>query len=283
MTYITETPPSSYTVRHSDWLKTEPWRATADYAGQIAAKTFYVKQEAKCKAIDTTFPMDIWINPLTWIQDWLIAREKQHYAETVTLTYDDAALQIVKTAEQILSFVNSVQTALQNAIATAKTELNNIITPLANQVKTQLQPAVTAAQNAIAQAQNSIAAIQTKVNQASTDATNAFNNARTAINNVAQVNQDLAAAKTTINNIIADVNAKATTINSILVDVNAKAKQITALQSQASDAVAKINSAVSTLNTHTNQINDLYAKLKATPTPAPTTTQTKRSFFGVEF
>jgi paraquat-inducible protein B len=262
MTYITTNLPQSipsYTTRHSDWYKTEPFRTLADNAGLIAVQAFYVKQEAKCKAIDSTFPLDSWINPFTWLQGWLIDRERQHYNEQAVNTYDEAALKACKESEQFMAIVAQTKQALTDALTQAKTDLTNITNQIKTDIANNIKPLLTKAQNDLNSFKTQIASAQTNINSINQQAQNAVNqansaiskaqaalsNAATALTNSQTVQTNLAntkaalenaqtdlqktldTAKTNINNLTTQVNTAKTNIQSTVNGLNQQATKLT--------------------------------------------------------
>jgi len=280
MGYIDEAQISSYTTRHNDWLAVEPWRALAEVAGQAAAKTFYIKQEAKCKVIDTTFPMDSWLNPLTWLQNWLLSTERRHYSENAVLTYDEAALQVLKNTERLLSYVGEAKAEFQKAVNDAKAYLqNNYITPLTDKINKELTPAVNTIKSSVDSVKLQVANVQNAAAQAQTLASNAQGYAQTAYNNAASA---VSKAESSLSK-VADAEK---TINKIIADLQTKADSLSTLQTKYNQLVNDVNNKTATINTilndlssKTSTLKDIQTRLKALEQTAGTTTPSSSSLF----
>lgn len=253
MGYITYSQSQSYTVRHPDWLSSQPWRTLAETTGQTAEYAFYLKQEAKAKAIDTTFPLDSWINPLTWLQNWLIEREKQHYNENHVLEYDNAALQVLKSAEQIANLVNQARGEFNNLVQNAQAQLNSVISPIKSQIDSIITPTLNKAKIDLANAQQQLSGLAAGIG-------NAQNQAAQALNSASQAVQNAATALTSVQNVTATVQQAQNQAAQALNNIQNVSKTVNQIIGDLSAKTQQINSILTRLQT-------LEQKASSTPTP----------------
>lgn len=259
MVHITEQTPTHYTQRHPDWYNGNA-SAICHAMGLLAAKEFYLRSESEAAAIDALFPMDSWINPLTWIETFLINVKKTHYANNYLTAYDNSALQGCKFFEKIdpqfAKVVQDLNAKAQQVIAQIestyinplRTKINNEIAPMLNSVNSK----VASFQNSLASLQNMTTQAQNTASNAQSYATTAYNNATNAVNRANQVTEQLNESVARINQVNSEIEAAKARIEQLVRDAQAKTEAIEGnIKPRLSDLENKVKSLNYSQNTTT--------------------------------
>jgi chromosome segregation ATPase len=265
MPHITEKTIQPYWIAHPDWYAKAPAKEIIHNLGLAKAKAFYLERETKAQSYDTMFPLDSWANPLTWIQNYLIAVERKNYEQNYIIIYDNECLAHCKQIEQLEAKAAAILGDLQRKADQLQAEIEGKVKEAKAYVETNfINPIKTELQKFQPQINDAYAAIQ----NVNTNAVNAFNKANSALSNASTAlssansaqsisntaKQAAIDAQNKVQEAFNDLRAKTEQINNLSSDAEKTAKKLSELLTEAQKQANEIIS-------HDSKISDLYRRL----------------------